>query len=119
MIGEISLEGIQFFAYHGFHSEERKIGNKYEIDLNIQADLGTSTTTDDLSQTVDYEQVYKIIKNEIEIPTKLLEKIAHRILDSLLVKFPQIVAIEVSVSKFNPPVGGICQRAKVKLTKSR
>ena len=119
MIGEIALEGIEFFAYHGFHSEERKIGNKYQIDLKLQADLGNSYTTDDLSETVDYEQVYKIIKREIEIPTKLLETIAHRILDGLLARYPQVISVEVSVSKFNPPVGGICQRAKVRLTKER
>jgi dihydroneopterin aldolase len=119
MIGEISLEGIEFFAYHGFYTEERKIGNKYQIDLALTADLGNSSTTDDLSETVDYEQVYKIIKREIEIPTKLLETIAHRILEGLMNSYPQIISGEVSVSKFNPPVGGICRIAKVKIKKLR
>ena len=119
MIGEISLEGIEFFAYHGFYSEERKIGNKYGIDLLIIANIEDSPTTDDLSQTIDYEVVYKIIKKEVEVPTKLLETIANRIIEALLRQFEDILTVEVTVSKFNPPVGGICQKAKVKLRKSR
>jgi dihydroneopterin aldolase len=119
MIGEISLQGIEFFAYHGFYSEERKIGNKYQVDLTLTADLGQSSVHDDLSQTVDYEKVYKIIKQVVEIPTKLLETIAHKILELLFADFPQVISAEVSVSKFNPPVGGICKTAKVKLKKNR
>lgn len=119
MIGEITLEGIEFFAYHGFHSEERKIGNKYQVDLKIVADLGNASETDDLSQTVDYEAVYKIVKKEIEKPTRLLETVAGRILDGILAGFQKILSVEVSVAKFNPPVGGICHKAKVTLGKSR
>ena len=119
MKGQINLEGVEFFAYHGFHTEERKIGNKYGIDLSMQADLGDAPLTDELSQTIDYEIIYRIIKAEIEKPTKLLEAIGKRIMDALMIEFPQISAIEVSVSKFNPPVGGICHRAKVTLKDSR
>lgn len=119
MIGEISLEGIEFYAYHGFYPEERKIGNKYEVDVKIKTDIGNSATTDQLSETIDYGQIYNLIKTEIEIPTKLLEKIAHRIIESLLLNYPNVITVEVNVSKFNPPIGGICNRASVKLIKTR
>jgi 7,8-dihydroneopterin aldolase/epimerase/oxygenase len=119
MIGEISLEGMEFFAYHGFYSEERKIGNKYGIDITITADVGDSPQKDDLTKTVDYEKVYQTIKKEVEIPTKLLETIAHRISNVILKDFEQAISVKVCVSKFNPPVGGICQSAKVSILQTR
>ncbi|MDX2189817.1 MAG: dihydroneopterin aldolase [Bacteroidota bacterium] len=117
MIVEISLHGIEFFAYHGFYAEERKIGNKYGIDVTFTAEVGDSPLNDDLSQTIDYESVYQIIKKVIETPTKLLEAIANRILDAMFLEFPQVQKVEVTVSKFNPPVGGICQKASAKMLK--
>ena len=119
MIGEISLEGMEFFAYHGFYSEERKIGNKYGIDIYITANVGDSPQNDDLTKTIDYEKIYKAIKKEVEIPTKLLETIAHRISTTIFNDFEQALSVKVSVSKFNPPVGGICQKAKVSIEKKR
>lgn len=119
MLAEINLEGLEFFAYHGVYSEERKIGNKYGIDIAIEANISDSGITDDLSKTIDYEAVYQIVKKEVENPTKLLETIALRIVDKILVHFPEVSKARVSVAKFNPPVGGICQKARVSLQKNR
>jgi len=119
MVAEINLEGLEFFAYHGVYSEERKIGNKYGIDISITANVGDSAATDDLAKTIDYEIVYKIIKEVVEMPTKLLETISKRIIERILIEFPEILAVKVSAAKFNPPVGGICQKAKVTMEKRR
>lgn len=119
MTAEISLEGLEFFAYHGYYSEERKMGNKYGIDVTVKVDLGNDINDDNLSNTIDYEKVYTIIKHQMEHPTKLLESIAANIANTLLNKFEQVTQVIICVSKFNPPVGGICQKASVRLVKNR
>lgn len=119
MLAEINLEGLEFFAYHGFYSEERKIGNKYGVDISITANVGDSAATDDLSKTIDYEKSYKIIKEVVEMPTKLLETISLRIVERIFAEFPEVLVVKVSVAKFNPPVGGICHKAKVTMEKRR
>lgn len=115
----ISLEEMEFFAYHGFYEEEQKIGNKYSVDVHIEANVSRAVYSDKLADTLNYEAVYQIVAEEMQKPTRLLEHLAQRIIDSILQKFSMAEKVSVSVSKFNPPVGGVCRKAKVFLQKNR
>ena len=119
MKGKISLEGLEFFAHHGFYKEEQKIGNKFAVDITISTDLTGAAEHDELKETINYEILYKIIRHVMSEPTKLLEHIGKRIIDTVFLEFPQVDDIQVKISKFNPPVGGICQRASVTLKETR
>jgi 7,8-dihydroneopterin aldolase/epimerase/oxygenase len=116
-MGEIALEGMEFFAFHGFYDEEQKIGNKYGVDLYIQTDLHAAAASDNLEATVNYEKLYKLVLHEMSLPARLLEHLGHRIIEGVLQEFPFVQQVKVSVSKFNPPLGGICHKAKVTLEK--
>ncbi|HBH22695.1 MAG TPA: dihydroneopterin aldolase [Cytophagales bacterium] len=116
-MGRISLEGLEFFAYHGFYDEEQKIGNKYAVDVWIDTELYQAGIDDKLSETINYESLYEIIKGEMAKPSRLLENIGTRIINSVLGAFPQTKSITVTISKFNPPIGGVCHRAAVTLAK--
>jgi 7,8-dihydroneopterin aldolase/epimerase/oxygenase len=118
-MGIISLEGIEFFAYHGYYDEEQKIGAKYAIDISVETDFNRAAEKDELASTVNYEFLYRIIKEEVKKPSKLLENIARRIIDRVFFEFPEIEKVEVGISKFNPPVGGVCNRARVILREGR
>ncbi len=115
----IELEGMEFFAYHGYHDEERVTGNKYGVDLIITTDLDKPSHTDSLKDTINYEEVYRIVKEEMSKPAKLLEHISFRINESLINEFPEIANVKSRVSKYNPPLGGICHRAMVETERSR
>ncbi len=119
MQGKITLEGMEFFAHHGFYKEEQKIGNKFCVDITVATDLTDAAEHDDLKETVNYELLYQIIGKAMSEPTKLLEHIGKRIIDAVFRKFPVIYQIEVKISKYNPPVGGICHSASVTLTETR
>jgi len=116
---QIILENIEFFAYHGYYDEEQKIGNKYTIDICVTANLETAAQNDRLADTINYEKLYKIVAEEMIKPTRLLEHIAQRIIDSCFQRFEQIENIEVCVAKHNPPIGGVCGKAKVVLKQAR
>ena len=118
-MGKVSLEGLEFFAYHGYYDEEQKIGNKYSVDIAVYADLEDAAQQDQLTETIDYEQLYKIIAHEINSPSRLLEHIGKRIMDTVMDNFPMVYRAEISVSKYNPPIGGVCHRAVVSLQHDR
>ena len=114
-MGTIALEGLEFFSYHGFYDEEQKIGNKYSVDIIVTADFSDAARLDRLSATVNYEALYKITASVMQQSARLLEHIAHRIIQEIRTTYPDLQSVEVSVSKFNPPIGGVCHRAKITL----
>ncbi len=119
MKGRVALEGLEFHAYHGVYPHERSSGNKFEVDIVVETEFESSAFEDDLSGTINYEDLYSIVKTEMEKPSKLLETVAHAISKQVLSAFPNAVKVDVSISKFNPPIGGVCKKASVVVTKSR
>ena len=119
MRGKITLEGMEFFAHHGYYKEEQVIGNKFAVDISVSTDIAGAAEHDEIRETVNYEAMYRIIRKEMNQPTKLLEHIGKRIMDAIFREFPAIYDVEVSISKYNPPVGGICQKATVTLSEER
>ena len=109
----ISLEGMTFHSYHGCLPEEKVTGNTFIVDLSIEVDTSKAERSDDLNDTVDYSQVYEIVNKEMGQPSKLIEHVARRIIDSLNAGIPAIKEIKVKVSKINPPVGGEVGRVSV------
>jgi 7,8-dihydroneopterin aldolase/epimerase/oxygenase len=114
-LGTVSLEGIEFFAYHGTSEEEQKIGNKFSIDVTITTDFSEAARYDRLKGTVNYEVIYRVVAQVMQKSSRLLEHIAYNIIDEIRKAYPLVETIEVSVSKFNPPVGGVCARSRITL----
>lgn len=112
-MGIIALEGMEFFAYHGYYDEEQKIGNKYAIDLSIETDLSDAASTDQLKFTINYEHLYALVLDVMKKKHRTLEHVAHDIIENVKIKYEQVKSVKVSVSKYNPPIGGICERARV------
>ena len=109
----ILLEGMKFYSYHGVLEQERTIGNHYTIDLEIRLDLSKASQTDNLNDTVSYADIYTIAKDEMAIPSQLLEHVAGRIKSRIKYSFPNIREIKVKLSKHNPPVGGEVEKATI------
>ena len=114
-MGTISVEGMEFFAYHGCFHEEQIIGTRFTVDLFMDTDTSEAETTDNLAKTVNYQAVYGLVANEMKVKSKLLEHVARRILDRLGNEFPQITGARIKISKMNPPVGGKVERVSVEL----
>ncbi len=116
-MGKIILENIRIYSNHGCLDEEALIGSDYIIDLEIDADLSKSAQTDELNDTVDYVQLNKIITEEVLIRSKLLEKVADRILQRIHIELSQITFAKVKLSKMNPPIGGNVEKVSVVMEK--
>ncbi|KAF0198346.1 MAG: dihydroneopterin aldolase [Bacteroidetes bacterium] len=115
-MGLISIEGMEFFAYHGHFKEEQVIGTRFMVDLYIEVDTVQAERSDNLHDTVNYLTVYQTVKKEMEQKSHLLEHVAHRILKAVHARFPDVSEAEVKVAKLNPPLGGKIDRVCVTLT---
>lgn len=118
-MGIIKVENIRVFAYHGCLKEETKIGSDYRVDLQVKANLQQSAKTDKLIDTVDYVFLNRVIKEEMNKPSKLLETVARRILDRIFNEDDLVKKASVSISKLNPPIGGDVERVTIKMTDKR
>ena len=105
-MGKILLEGMEFFAYHGHYQEEQIIGTKFIVDLELEFDTSEAEHSDHLDDTINYQEVYQVVKNEMEINAHLLESVAGRIREKVRQLFPQVMTLQVKISKINPPLGG-------------
>jgi dihydroneopterin aldolase len=114
---QILLENMEFYAYHGHFAEEQKTGNRFRVDIQIEADLSKPAGTDDLDDTIDYARVYALVNKEMGIPSKLLEHVAGRIADSLKNHFQGMKQVSVKVSKLNPNMGGRMEGVSVMITR--
>ncbi len=111
----IKLEGIRVYAYHGCLEEEKKIGGEFELNVWLGMDLKKAGREDKIGYSVDYAKVNEIIRDEMQVPSKLLEGIAYRILNKLEQIFPQVSYIRLEVSKLHPPVPGEMEKVSVVL----
>jgi dihydroneopterin aldolase len=118
-MGTIALEGLEFFAYHGFFPEERIIGNRYGVDICVQTDFSKAAEQDKIKYTVNYSTLYEIIKEEMLVSSLLLETVAQKVISKVMHQFPQVQEVEIVIRKFNPPIGGVCRASRVTLRETR
>lgn len=102
----ISIEGMEFFAYHGCFKEEQVIGTKFRCDVFLEVDTTKAEQTDNLHDTVNYQEVFKVIKSEMVTKSHLLEHVGRRIVDRIKSEFPTVRKARLKIRKLNPPLGG-------------
>jgi 7,8-dihydroneopterin aldolase/epimerase/oxygenase len=118
-MGQIIIEGMEFYAYHGHFEEEQIVGGKFIVDIIIDTDTDKAAKSDSLDDALDYQAIYKDIKSEMEITSYLLENITCRIMDRLFKNHCSIENAILTVTKLNPPVGGKINKVSIRLEKRR
>ena len=105
-MGLIQIENMEFYAFHGHYREEQIVGNRFLVDLSIDSDMAAPAASDNLKDAINYQRAYRLVKEEMEKKSKLLENIAKRILDTIYSNFEGVRKVTVKISKMNPPMGG-------------
>jgi dihydroneopterin aldolase len=116
-MGEIKVNNIKVYAYHGCLNEEAKIGSDYLVNLRLWASLEKSCESDALDDTIDYVTATAVVTREMKQRSKLLEHVAQRILDGLFEAFDTLDKAEVCVEKMTPPIGGNVESVSVTLSR--
>lgn len=120
IMGKIIIEEMEFYAFHGHYREEQIVGNRFLVDLEMEADMTRPAESDRLEDAINYQIAYKLIKDEMrQKKSKLLENIAKRILDSLFEHLKGVEKATIRIRKMNPPMGGRIGSVSVTLTRER
>ena len=109
----IRLKGLKIYAYHGVLPQENLVGAYYYIDLKLKTDFTHAAETDELEGTVSYADIFAVVKEEMTITSKLLEHVCQRIASRIFKDFPTIEAIDIRLSKENPPMGACAKSVGV------
>lgn len=115
----IFIHDIHIHAFHGVLEQEKKVGNDFRIDIKLGYDISKACSTDNIKDTLSYADVYQIIKEEMEIPSQLIEHVSARIVNHLFDTLPAISDIYILLAKRNPPLSGDLKEAGVEMNCSR
>ena len=114
----ISLENIRLYGYHGASENERELGQRFEVDVEIIADLSEAVASDDMKKTVDYEKVYRLVESEVvNQKYHLLEAMADKIARDVLKQFGALEVV-VRVRKPSVPIAGSIDHVEVEVVHS-
>ena len=113
----IILERMEFRALHGCYELERKVGNRFTVDLELTAELGDVAAEDSVELAINYLTVYEIVRGQMRITQRAIERGAMNLLGARHAAFPQLRHGKGKVSKLAPPLGGKLDRVSVVLEK--
>jgi dihydroneopterin aldolase len=109
-----ALNDLEFYAFHGLYPEEKLAGGKFSVDVLVEQDVDDKASMRRLTEVVNYEQLFAIVKKEMDKPRDLLETVARSILDEIGSRVKGLRSAEVSITKFNP--GGLFKSGKARIT---
>ena len=116
---KILLKNMIFYAHHGYYEAERELGQKFEVDIQLECDLHTAAASDDLKQTIDYQAIYKIAKDTFEnYKFKLIETVAEKIASKIL-KISGISNVLIRVRKPHVPLNGLLDFVEIEIYRKR
>lgn len=111
----ITLTNVRFRALHGVLPQERRVGGDYLLTLRVGFDVSRAVRSDDVADTLNYATLYEMARQEMAIPSQLLEHVAGRIGQRVLSEWPEVTTIDLTLTKENPPMGADCDGASVEL----
>lgn len=110
----ITLERMEFHAYHGCYDLEQQVGNHFTVDLELTTGLGRVAQKDDVRLAVNYLTVYEIVREQMQIKQRTIERVAANIITAIDSAFP-VTKVRCTVSKIAPPLGGKVGKVSVTL----
>lgn len=109
----IEIKGMKFHSFIGHYDEEKKIGNKFNVDLKIQTNSSLAAKSDNLEDALDYVSVYSVVREEMNKKCNLVENVTERIITQLFQNYSKIKALEIKVTKLSPKIGGMVDEVSI------
>lgn len=101
---EVALEKVRFFSPIGYYEEERILGNEFFVDVHVCFPFG-NPDAEDLSNTINYEELYQMLCEVMRQERKLLESAAEEMLSRIRARYDFVEEARVSIRKTTPPFG--------------
>jgi dihydroneopterin aldolase len=114
------VTGLEFVGFHGVLEAERRWGNRFRIDLELEGDFHRALQTDCLEDSVDYRQIIRTVSDVNRKGCYLLiESFADAIANAVLGRFPKVRAVWIRLTKLEAPGVGQGQCVAIELLKER
>ncbi len=114
----IRIMNMTFYGHHGVEESERELGGRFAVDVELYLDLEPAGSADDLTKTVDYKAVYKLVREmESARNYELVEALAHDVAESILAQFA-VDEVIVRVRKQSVPLGGLIDYTEAEIRRS-
>ncbi|MEO6523417.1 MAG: dihydroneopterin aldolase [Mucilaginibacter sp.] len=113
---KVALQGVKFFAYHGFYPEEQILGSHFIVDVSVEFPQQHHYDDDEIAHTVNYEQLNAMVQAEMQHTRKLLETVVQGIIDRAKAEYPFAEIIKASITKLNPPLSGEVASSFIQIT---
>ena len=110
------LEGMEFFGYHGAYPEENVLGNRFRVDLELHTNFKVAMEMDLLEGTIDYAQLYNLVKARMNHRVKLLEHLGYCIIKDILAAYPEVSQLRITLKKHQPAIGGLVDFSGITLS---
>ena len=115
----IELIGLVVFGHHGYLEEERRLGQRFLVDLWVDLDEG-ATGSDSIDETIDYRQLAALVREVFAGPEKLLlEGLAGAVVDGILARFPSARHVRVRIRKPDVVLDPAVEHAALVLERAR
>lgn len=98
----VHLKDITFHAHHGLYKGEEKTGGRFDVNLSVWYNPQGTVTT--LEHTINYVVLYEIVKEQMQVRSGLIEKVAENICETIKTRFPHITEIMLDIYKNSPPI---------------
>ncbi|KIS02706.1 dihydroneopterin aldolase [Paucilactobacillus wasatchensis] len=116
-MGKIRINNMSFHTYNGVFAEEKKLGQRLQLDAELSYPIEQVVQHDDLTETVSYADVYQTIEDFVLSKNyNLIESLANHLLQQLLVTYPTIEAITLRVRKYSVPIAGIFDNVEIEVS---
>ncbi|KRO10373.1 dihydroneopterin aldolase [Paucilactobacillus hokkaidonensis] len=116
-LGKIRINNMSFHTYNGVFAEEKKLGQKLQLDAELSYPIEQLVQHDDLKETVSYADVYQTIEDFVLSNNyNLIESVANHLLQKLLATYPTIEAITLRVRKYSVPIAGIFDNVEIEVS---
>lgn len=111
---KVALTDVRFFSPIGYYDEEQVVGNEFLVSVEVYFPF-ENENADDLVNTINYEEIYHILRDIMTPRRKLLESAAEDILDRIVKSYSFVTKLNVSLRKLNPAFGGDLANSEVAL----
>lgn len=114
------ISRMEYYGRHGVFEEERRLGQRFYVGLELEMDLSAAGLADDLEQSVNYAEVHETVKSVVEGESvQLIEALAERIASAVLGTYTRVDAATVRVTKPHPPFDIHFEGVTIEIRRSR
>ncbi|MGQ9820032.1 MAG: dihydroneopterin aldolase [Candidatus Kapaibacteriales bacterium] len=107
-IARLTIKSAQFYGYHGVKLEEKTLGGRYEVDLDLWYDAANAIGMDNVAYALNYEEAMECIEDVFSDQSfNLIETAANNILEHLFARFPFLTKAIVRIRKINVPIHSV------------